>query len=139
VSQASFSDLTVADIAAMDRQRAAIQELAKASLGHDGEIDLSTLQLIVDAEVVAVGDTWRLQALGVCFGDAISRIAPVCWRIIEDEWGRDPTLCWENSQVNFNALTILSKRIENGERPNVEEIARGLVNRGLELTDEHWR
>jgi len=48
-------------------------------------------------------------------------------------------LCWENSQVNFNALTILSKRIENGERPTVEELARGLVNRGLELTDEHWR
>ena len=139
MGQETFSDLTVADIAEMDRQRVAIRELAKTALGYGGEIDLPTLQLFVDADVVSVEDTWRLQGLGVCFGDAITRIAPVRWRIIEDEWGRDPTLCWENSKVNLNALTVLSKRIENGERPDVEQLARELVNRGLELTDEHWR
>ncbi|WP_426050377.1 DUF3806 domain-containing protein [Brevundimonas sp. SL161] len=135
----TFSDLTLADIAEMDRQRAAIRELAKTALGYGGEIDLPTLQLLVDADVVAVEDTWRLQGFGVCFGDAITHIAPISWRIIEDEWGRDPTLCWENSKVNLNALTVLSKRIEDGERPEVERLARELVNRGLELTDEHWR
>jgi hypothetical protein len=134
----AFSDLTASDIAEMDRQRAAVRGLAKANLGYE-DVDLPTLQLLVDANIVSGEDTWGLQSLGVCFGDAITRIAPVRWRIIEDEWGRDPTLCWENSKVNLNALTVLSKRIENGERPDVEQLARELVNRGLELTDEHWR
>ena len=134
-----FSDLTNADIADMDRQRAAVRGLAEEALGNAGTIDFQTLKLLVDSNAVRLDDTWTLQALGVCFGDAVTRIAPVHWAIIEDEWGRDPTLLWENSKVNLNALTVLSKRIEAGERPDVQQLAEGLVKRGLELTEKHWR
>jgi len=40
---------------------------------------------------------------------------PLRWVMIADEFGTDPTLCFSNTDLNDNAVTMLSKRVERGE------------------------
>ena len=119
----SFSDLTAADEAAMQRQRAEVRRTIDNVLGRDVALDMVALQRLIDAGAVPPDDTWRLQSLGVCFGDLLKVGTPLHWVIIGDDWGRDPTLRWGASTATLNALTMISKRIEDGEHPDLQPIA----------------
>jgi hypothetical protein len=44
--------------------------------------------------------------------------------MITDEYGTDPTLRFKNTSVNFNALTMISKRVERDEPLEVSELLR---------------
>ena len=82
------------------------------------------------AGLLRSNQTWELQALGVVLGDAmISSIPGLAWWSVTDEFGTDPTLRYRETTLQFNALTIISKRIERGEIVNVKELAN--------LTAEH--
>jgi hypothetical protein len=39
--------------------------------------------------------------------------------MITDEYSTDPTLRFKNTTMNINALTMISKRVERGERVDV--------------------
>ena len=123
----TFLNLTAEDELAMQRQRAEVRRTIDNVLGPDVALDMTALQRLIDAGAMPPDDTWRLQALGVCFGDLLKPGTPLHWVIIEDQWGRDPTLRWGDSTANLNALTMISKRIEDGDHPDLQPMADKVV------------
>jgi hypothetical protein len=82
--------------------------------------DLPLIQTVIDAGVIKVNDVVKFQSLGVLFGDAIAESINADWCMIKDEYGEDPTLKIRGKQVNINALTIISKRIEENREIDLE-------------------
>jgi hypothetical protein len=86
----------------------------------DGKLRL--IEAILDNGWVAVNETWKLQALGVAFGDALSQELTLEWVTVEDEFGRDPALNWPGTSVYSYPLTMISKRVERGEQVHVRAL-----------------
>jgi hypothetical protein len=42
---------------------------------------------------------------------------------VTDEYGTDPTLRYESTSLQVNAMTMISKRIEDGEAVDVASLA----------------
>jgi len=117
----------------MDRQRAVVAGLVSKHfpgkhLAGNKE-DFEILQAIVDKQLLTKQQTWELQALGVCFGDAlIDHIPGLNWSLVTDEYGTDPTLRFKETTTQFNALTMISKRVEDGREVDLVHIAQWLVD-----------
>ena len=91
--------------------------------------DFAILQAIVDKQLLTKQQTWELQALGVCFGDAlIDHIPGLNWSLVTDEYGTDPTLRFKETTTQFNALTMISKRVEDGREVDLAHMAQWLVD-----------
>ena len=88
--------------------------------------DLEILQTVLDLNIINEKDVITFQSFGVLFGDAIAKEINSEWCMISDEFGVDPTLKIFNKQANVNALTIISKRIEEKREINLFEIFQGV-------------
>lgn len=102
----------------LDAHRKFIGRLLAESEGAvlSGErADLPRLQSLLDGGALKPYGTTGLQALGVAFGDVLQREAGLEWATISDEYGRDPTLRVPGRTFCVNALTMVSKRVEDGE------------------------
>jgi Domain of unknown function (DUF3806) len=86
----------------------------------DGKLTL--IQRILDAGWIEPTETWKLQSLGITFGDALKQRIGMEWVAVEDEFGRTPSLQLPGSSVILFPLTTISKRIERGESVNVQEL-----------------
>lgn len=49
--------------------------------------------------------------------------------MVTDEYGHDPTLQWKDTTITIHALTMISKRVENGEQLDVEWLAQKAIER----------
>lgn len=117
----------------MDKQRAFVASLVSEHLPGmhltKSTGDFAILQSIVDKQCLSKQQTWELQALGVCFGDALAGHIPgLKWSLITDEYGTDPTLQFKDTTTQFNALTMISKRVEDGREVDLAHIAQWLVD-----------
>jgi uncharacterized protein DUF3806 len=122
-----FNELSPKDTAQLDRQRALIAAVVKQPYGSSlfrSTKDLPVLQRLIDDEAFNRSQTYELQNLGVAFGDVLSSALPLHWVMITDEYGTDPTLRYKRTSVNVNALTMISTRVERGERVNLSELLR---------------
>jgi hypothetical protein len=131
--QMKFAPIPVSIAAEMDKQRAYVSALVAKNLPgkrlKKSKEDFVILQAIVDMKLLNKQQTWELQALGVCFGDALVDYIPgLKWSLITDEYGTDPTLQFKDTTTQFNALTMLSKRIEDGRDIDVVHLAKWLVD-----------
>ena len=111
----------------LDRQRALIAATVQQRYGSSltqTTKDIPVLQRVIDDAVFSRSQTYELQSLGVAFGDVLASALPLHWVMITDEFGTDPTLRYKNSSLTVNALTMLSQRIERGERPNLSDLLR---------------
>jgi hypothetical protein len=90
--------------------------------------DLDAIQTLLDARVLSPNDTYRLQSLGVAFGNVlIAAFDGLAWAIVEDEYGRDPTIRYGDTSVAINVLTMISKRVEDGEDVDVVGLFDSLI------------
>lgn len=117
--------------AQLDKQRASVSDLVTQKLPGKrlsaSRADLALLQSLLDEKVVPPSDTWKLQALGVAFGDVlVSTVPALAWAQVTDEYGTDPTLRYRKTTIQINALTTISKRVERGESVDVQQLAREL-------------
>jgi hypothetical protein len=64
-------------------------------------------------------ETWKLQALGAAFGDALSQELMLDWVTVEDELGATAALNWPGTSLLSFPLTAISKRVERSERVDV--------------------
>jgi hypothetical protein len=84
--------------------------------------DLAAIQRLLDEEVID-RDTYALQCLGVALGRVMIRnIQGLDWWMVEDEYGRDPCLRYLATTIQFNPLTMISKRVERGEDVDVKHL-----------------
>lgn len=118
-----FTELSDDDIANLDKQRALVAAAAKQRYGVSGLVrtkaDLPVLQRLIDDQAFTKTQTYELQSLGVALGDVMASELPLRWMIVTDEFGADPTLCFKDTTIQVNALTMISKRIERDEKVNV--------------------
>jgi hypothetical protein len=117
----------------MNRQRAFVESLAKQhKLGLSvtrTKADCDLLDLILKKKLIKKDQTWELQALGVVFGDALaSEETKLRWMEVSDAWGTDPALLYADTTYQLNPVTIIQKRVEDGEeQPFVRSLAKTLL------------
>ena len=83
---------------------------------------LRVIEAILANGWVERSETWKLQALGIAFGDALAQRLMLEWVTVEDEYGRDPALSWPGTSILCYPQTMISKRIERGERVDVRKL-----------------
>jgi len=83
---------------------------------------LSLLETILRNNWVEPHETWKLQSLGITFGDELAQQLGLQWIAVEDEYGRDPALRDPGTTVVLFPLTSISKRVEQGKTVDVREL-----------------
>ncbi len=111
----------------MDQETTKINELAQTKLGiplRRDLSDISTLQRIVDKELVAMDNFELQQAMGVILGNVMLADFPNTfeWKIYEDKLGRSRALCVRKTNDCLFPVTMLSRRMEVGTKPDVRKI-----------------
>ena len=59
------------------------------------------------------------------------------WCAVEDEYGRDPALRYRETDLLVFPLTMISKRVEDGESVDVRELLRLLVEKLEQLISDY--
>lgn len=110
----------------INKQVASIDELARKNLGTEVRQNLSDLELlqrIVDNGLIDQDDTQQLQAMGAVLGNVMTADVPALeWKIYEDNVGRSRALCAKGSDQCLFPMTMLSRRMETGLKPDVSKI-----------------
>lgn len=141
-SIAQAQKATVSDFAWMDRNHMAqqvesIEKITRAKFGtpiRGNKSDLDTLQRIIDRNLIDQDDQLKLQALGAVLGNVMeSEVEELEWKVYEDDLGRSRALCVEGTRQCLFPITMLSRRMEVGLKPNVERI----YNDAMELVDPY--
>lgn len=101
---------------------------------------LRLIQTILDKNWINKSETWKLQALGIAFGDALKQEVPeLSWVVVDDEFGRDPALRWIDTTTLTFPLTAISKRIEEDVVVDVYQLFGGFqkaLNKAVENAGE---
>lgn len=83
----------------------------------------STLQRVVDAELIDHNDCDGWEALGVAFGDClVQRVPQLVWAQVTDAWGVDAVLRYGDANFMVSAGTLLIKRVEEGETIEINHL-----------------
>lgn len=117
--------LTEQDIARLEAQRRwVIGHFEPDSRHKYAELSekLRLLDTILRMRWIEPGETAKLQCLGVTLGDAFVQGAGLSWIVVEDEHGRDPALELAGTSILLYPLTMISKRVENGEYVDVHRM-----------------
>lgn len=131
-SEQTFAILTLADQARLTEQRGVVE----AFLGGDADNvrkyataagKLGTIRALLDANVFMPDQTYELQCLGIVLGDAFVLELGMEWVMVEDEYGRDPAVRVPGTSIVLYPLTMVSKRIEQGEAVDVFELFNGVA------------
>jgi hypothetical protein len=94
---------------------------------------LRLLNVIISQNWIGRDETAKLQSLGVAFGDALVQKLGLEWVMVEDEYGRDPSVVYPGTNLMAHPLTAISKRIEAGETVDVYDLFEGFCGRLLDL------
>jgi hypothetical protein len=110
----------------MHQQVQSIETLVQMRLGarlRGDKSDLQTLQTIVDRGLIPQDDQLRLQALGAVLGNVMeAEVAQLKWKIYEDDKGRSRALCVEGTRECLFPVTMLSRRMQVGLKPDVQKV-----------------
>ena len=99
--------------------------------------DLALIQRVLDQGLVEPEATYTLQALGLAFGRVfLNEFPDYDWWMVEDEYGRDPAIRYKETSLLVFPMTMISKRIEDGEPFEVSELFDGLAKQLAELLQE---
>jgi hypothetical protein len=125
-----FTELSPEDAARLQQQRAVISDVARRRYGTPGltgtRADLAVLQRLIDDKVFAKTQTYELQCLGVTFGDVLTSELPLRWVMVTDPFGTDPSLRYKDTTIQINALTMISKRVEDDREANLADLVAGI-------------
>lgn len=97
---------------------------------------LNLLDTILSNNWIEPSETIKLQCLGITFGDALEQVLGLEWRMVEDEYGRDPALVLVGTSIVVFPQTSISKRIEAGEVVDVYELFKSACNAIQRVRDE---
>jgi hypothetical protein len=114
---------TADDLNRIDEQWTVADGLVQANGGQrlDRSLgDIDRLQALIERGVLTAAQTYELQCLGIALGQVLARnVAGLDWAVIEDEYGRDPTIRYRDTSFQVNVLTMISKRVESGQPVDV--------------------
>lgn len=123
--------LTEADLRRLQEQRAVVEKfLADDALRQKYQRaagKLGTIHAVFQANVFKPNQTRELQCLGIVLGDAFVQELKGQWVMVEDQYGRDPAVRLPGTTILLFPLTMLSKRVEEGENVDVFQLFGGVV------------
>ena len=124
----------------VEKQRTWVRDHYDPSSRHkydtlEGKLIL--LETILREKWIEPNETWKLQSLGITFGDALAQELNMHWIMVEDEYGRDPALHDVGTTIVLFPLTSISKRIEKGETVDVRELFENACRSVVRLRAEH--
>lgn len=136
--KAAITDLSWMDQNRMEKEINSVNELAQSKTGNKIRRDLSdldTLQRIVNNSLIEIDDYESQQALGVVLGNVMLADFPNTfeWKIYEDEIGRSRALCVKKTNDCLFPVTMLSRRMEIGVKPDVKKV----YNDAIMLMEKH--
>ena len=82
---------------------------------------------ILDAKAFKPSQTYELQCLGIVLGDAFVQEMKMEWVMVEDKDGRDPAVRLPGTSIILYPMTMISKRIERGEKVDVFNLFNGVA------------
>ncbi len=89
---------------------------------------LGLLRAILTQDVFDKEQTYELQCMGVILGDVFVQEMKMEWIIVEDAYGRDPAVKMPGTSVMVFPVTMISKRIERGEKVDVFDLFNGVAD-----------
>lgn len=129
-SPQKITPLVDADQKRLEDQRAVVEKflLDEGSRQTYQEVSgkLGTIQSILDSKTFRPNQTYELQCLGIVLGDAFVQKSKMEWAMVEDESGRDPAVRLPGTTIIVFPLTMVSKRVERGERVDVVDLFKGV-------------
>lgn len=121
----TISELTTLDLEFLEAQlfwvAGHLADDADASF-DEVAVKVQVLQAVLDNGWVVQGEAAKLQALGVVFGDALAELLGAPWVIVDDEYGRDLALLVSDDPVLLFPVTMIAKRVEDGQPVDVTEL-----------------
>ncbi|MGN6147880.1 MAG: DUF3806 domain-containing protein [Rhizomicrobium sp.] len=100
---------------------------------------LRLLDTILREKWIDSRETNKLQSLGVAFGDALTQKLGMEWVMVEDEYGRTPSICFAGTKLMAHPLTTISKRVEDGENVDVYDLFEGFCEKLTKLKADGWK
>lgn len=136
----TIEPLAEEDIDRIAHQWLRAQELIREHLDAEliaGADGVARLQELLDARVLGPHQTYDLQCLGIAFGRAlVDAQEGLDWAVHDDEYGRDPTIRYEDSSLVINVLTMISKRVEEGRSVDLSELMERILTDVRRLAGE---
>jgi hypothetical protein len=113
--------LSAEDTLRVEKHRQWVQSFFDARGASYGTVQdkLDLIGAILNSSSIGAEETWKLQSLGIVFGDALAQELGLIWVAVDDEYGRDPALSVRGTSILSFPLTSISKRIERGEAVDV--------------------
>lgn len=103
---------------------------------HNENKTIPLIQKLLDDNKFKADQTYELQSLGLAAGDYIQyKDNDYHWAIIRDEYGRDLCLEYKKTMTTVFPMTIISKRIEDGENVMVEKLINDILNKVKEFEE----
>jgi hypothetical protein len=127
-----ITELTDADWQRLQKQSAVVENLIaddrskKKFQTTAGK--LGTIRAILRSNVFGPTQKYELQCLGIVLGDAFVLELGMEWVMVEDEYGRDPALKMPGSSIILYPLTMISRRIERGEKVEIFEFFNNVLS-----------
>lgn len=123
----SIRDLGWIDENQMEQDTTKLNELALTKIGTPIRRDLGdldTLQKLLDQNLIPKDDYKTQQAMGIVLGNVMQADFPdtFVWKIYEDSIGRSRALCVNQTSHCLFPITMLSRRIELGSKPDVKKV-----------------
>lgn len=135
----SISEPGPEDEKRLEEQRAVISAYLANEQSREkfkiAEGKLKLIDILLQRGVFSPAQTYKLQCLGVVLGDAFALELGMHWVMVEDEYGRDPALRLGDSSIIIFPLTMISKRVENGEAVDIHQLYEGVARTVRELKD----
>jgi hypothetical protein len=97
---------------------------------------LGTIRAILQGNVFKPDQKYELQCLGIVLGDVFVQDMGMEWIMVEDEYGRDPAVRLPNTTIILYPMTMISTRIERGEKVDVFELYNGTAAQVEALKDK---
>lgn len=120
-----LSEFKWADKRHLTRQVGVINDLTNLKIGQPvrgTKDDIALLQRVIYKGLIKREDSLTLQALGAVLGNLMVKEFDMQWMVYEDGNGRSRAVCAPVSQECLFPITMLSRRMEVGLIPNVQEL-----------------
>jgi hypothetical protein len=117
--------LSEEDIKEVEVKRTWVRDHFTPESRHKYESSQEKLRLIdtiLKEKWINPNETYKLQCLGITLGDVLEQEIGLRWVVVDDEYGRTPSLQVEHTSILLFPQTMISQRIERGEDVNVYQL-----------------
>lgn len=124
-----FFDMKLSDINEIKKRISEILEIEIDEIEetHRSGKTIEIIQHLLDSNKITAEHIFELQSIGLAFGDYFRHNeTSYKWVIVRDQYGRDYGLRYINTGIIIFPMTMISKRIEDGEKVIIKKFLNDL-------------